>query len=501
VTSESAETAAIRSQERREVLTALAALPDRRREVLVLRYFLGLSESEIAATLGISKRLGEVGRRARSGCARRGPRGGTVMTSTEQRLADALSARARAVDSNSVRPLPTTESAPERRASRPRRWLAPAAAAISIALVTAVVALVSRHAPGAGQEPISPERAPFVGDLRGVDALSSTNAWAVGTIYIRPTLANFKSLKPVIMHWDGSRWQRVAAPTRPNGQLMSIAGHSPDDLWAVGTWSASARSPDVPLIMHWNGRTWRLARIAAGRRLGGVLFSVSARSADDAWAVGSAGAAGGLILHWDGRDWRQLPDPQSSRGEVLNSVTSISANDAWAVGGDHKGEVVLRWNGTRWRLVRTPSAGPGLASLTGVTALSPDEVWAAGTVADGAGLQVVRWDGATWQVVPDRGLPTFGQGFDSVAATSPDDVWAVGTVGHYTPEILIRHWNGLSWSRTAGSTRKIPGGLSALSVGSATDVWAVGVHEGNAVRHTWPLIVHWNGTSWTKVLS
>jgi RNA polymerase sigma-70 factor (sigma-E family) len=52
--SESAEAAAIRSQERQEVLTALAALPTRRREVLVLRYFLGLSEAEIAATLGIS---------------------------------------------------------------------------------------------------------------------------------------------------------------------------------------------------------------------------------------------------------------------------------------------------------------------------------------------------------------------------------------------------------------------------------------------------------------
>jgi RNA polymerase sigma factor (sigma-70 family) len=36
------------------VLTALAALPSRRREVLVLRYWLGLTEAEIAAVLGIS---------------------------------------------------------------------------------------------------------------------------------------------------------------------------------------------------------------------------------------------------------------------------------------------------------------------------------------------------------------------------------------------------------------------------------------------------------------
>jgi RNA polymerase sigma factor (sigma-70 family) len=36
------------------VLDALASLPRRRREVLVLRYYLGLSEAEIAAVLGIS---------------------------------------------------------------------------------------------------------------------------------------------------------------------------------------------------------------------------------------------------------------------------------------------------------------------------------------------------------------------------------------------------------------------------------------------------------------
>jgi len=42
------------SEDRRQVLAALAHLPARRREVLVLRYYAGLSEAEIASTLGIS---------------------------------------------------------------------------------------------------------------------------------------------------------------------------------------------------------------------------------------------------------------------------------------------------------------------------------------------------------------------------------------------------------------------------------------------------------------
>ncbi len=51
---ESSEQAAVAREEHREVIAALAALPARRREAIVLRYWLGLSEAEIAAAMGIS---------------------------------------------------------------------------------------------------------------------------------------------------------------------------------------------------------------------------------------------------------------------------------------------------------------------------------------------------------------------------------------------------------------------------------------------------------------
>jgi RNA polymerase sigma-70 factor (sigma-E family) len=50
----SAEVSAMQTEDRREVLTALRRLPDRQRECLMLRYYLDLSEAEIADTLGIS---------------------------------------------------------------------------------------------------------------------------------------------------------------------------------------------------------------------------------------------------------------------------------------------------------------------------------------------------------------------------------------------------------------------------------------------------------------
>jgi RNA polymerase sigma-70 factor (sigma-E family) len=49
-----AEESVLLTEDRRRLLAALAVLPRRRREVLVLRYYVGLSEAEIASTLGIS---------------------------------------------------------------------------------------------------------------------------------------------------------------------------------------------------------------------------------------------------------------------------------------------------------------------------------------------------------------------------------------------------------------------------------------------------------------
>jgi RNA polymerase sigma-70 factor (sigma-E family) len=51
---EAAENTAVRSDEQRRVLAVIRELPRRQREVIVLRYWAGLSEAEIAVTLGVS---------------------------------------------------------------------------------------------------------------------------------------------------------------------------------------------------------------------------------------------------------------------------------------------------------------------------------------------------------------------------------------------------------------------------------------------------------------
>jgi RNA polymerase sigma-70 factor (sigma-E family) len=51
----SAESAAMAGEDRRAVMAAVARLPRRAREVLVLRYYLDLTDQEIAATLRVSR--------------------------------------------------------------------------------------------------------------------------------------------------------------------------------------------------------------------------------------------------------------------------------------------------------------------------------------------------------------------------------------------------------------------------------------------------------------
>jgi RNA polymerase sigma-70 factor (sigma-E family) len=46
---------ALAAERRRQVLDALRRLPDRQREVIALRYYLDLSDADIATTLGISR--------------------------------------------------------------------------------------------------------------------------------------------------------------------------------------------------------------------------------------------------------------------------------------------------------------------------------------------------------------------------------------------------------------------------------------------------------------
>ena len=99
---------------------------------------------------------------------------------------------------------------------------------------------------------------------------------------------------------------------------------------------------------------------------------------------------------------------------------------------------------------------------------------------------------------PGTPNPGTSNHLDAVSALSAKDVWAVGSTDQST---LIVHWNGSVWTRVAGPSPGTDGELTGVSAVSAADVWAVGSYEVpcdvGAKRET--LILHWNGKAWSKV--
>jgi hypothetical protein len=90
------------------------------------------------------------------------------------------------------------------------------------------------------------------------------------------------------------------------------------------------------------------------------------------------------------------------------------------------------------------------------------------------------------------------------SAESSTDAWAVGTYDTPRSQTLILHWDGTAWSKVKspnpGWSDNVLYGVSALS---ATDAWAVGYYDSytaaRSVLRT--LVLHWDGTAWSEVAS
>jgi hypothetical protein len=93
-------------------------------------------------------------------------------------------------------------------------------------------------------------------------------------------------------------------------------------------------------------------------------------------------------------------------------------------------------------------------------------------------------------------------GLLGVAAASDSSAWAVGYTGqsYGSPKILLLHWNGSSWSKVSFKDSGAAGELAAITVVNSKDAWAVG-YTGSPTGTTHSLIVHYNGKTWSPVTS
>ena|SRR5580658_291681 len=240
------------------------------------------------------------------------------------------------------------------------------------------------------------------------------------------------------------------------------------------------------------------------------LYAVSASSPNDIWAVGQS------AIHFDGTKWTAFPVPMINGDNTssLGGVVDISPTEAWAAGGVNLGEanpgqVIERWDGTQWSMFPGPPFAAGdTPDLKAMTATSASDIWAVGSLLTDGGeilnFLFEHWDGTSWTATA---IPTNDAFLFGASADAANDVWAVGFTGpeNDSSRTLVMHYNGTSWTKapspSVGSGASQLNGVVALA---PNNVWAVGFSTPVAPPKsaaTLTLIEHWDGASWTVVTS
>jgi hypothetical protein len=319
-----------------------------------------------------------------------------------------------------------------------------------------------------------------------------------------------------------SGWKQVSSPnagTQDNA-LNAVSAGTAGDIWAVGTQAQNTATPthNLTLTEHYNGARWSVVSSPNPGTSTNALFDVSTLPSGRAWAVGNFLDASlkprTLVESWDGQRWSVDSSANPAKAiDLLFGVSAVTPNDVWAVGyasdGDAKFRTLIEhWDGHAWSVVPSPNPGPLGDQLFAVDAVSATSVFAVGqqvgTQPDRALIE--HWDGTAWSVVANpHGLPGAETALYSVTGLPGGEVISVGATEDFVhpPRTLAVQGSGGTFA-TAKSDSPSTGdnNLDAVAAGSAASAWAVGsaldVKSGNELT----LIEHRDATgAWHRQAS
>lgn len=356
---------------------------------------------------------------------------------------------------------------------------------------------------------------------------ATTTAKSPSGVTATPTSHGVATATP-IPPGPSSQWQFVASPNSSStgGRLTALSTISAANIWTVGYKNAASvgNYPQDTLIEHWDGTAWTIVPSPQGwSQYGNGLFGVAAVSANDIWAVGVSGyiSAGNhfrpLIEHWNGTSWSVVGSPlQIWMGAGLSAVAVVSASDIWAIGQANNGQGVPEtltehWNGSQWNVVASPS--PGLApggddSLHGVAVVSTNDVWAVGDYSISSNSRelalIEQWNGSQWNVIPCLDTGATFNALSAVSVISANNIWAVGYSSSDSDinasQTLIEQWDGSQWGIiTSPNVGTYSNQLLSIDAVSANDIWAVGEYQNNKSDRLHTLIEQWNGSQWSII--
>jgi len=122
--------------------------------------------------------------------------------------------------------------------------------------------------------------------LYAVAATSADDVWAVGDRDINPFAG--APLETLTQHWDGSTWRDVPSPNIGTGgsYLRGVEAISPTDVWALGGHGPITGTKKT-LLLHWDGVAWGVVPSPNVEEQSNRFFGVEAISANEIWAVGT----------------------------------------------------------------------------------------------------------------------------------------------------------------------------------------------------------------------
>jgi hypothetical protein len=304
-------------------------------------------------------------------------------------------------------------------------------------------------------------------ELEDVSAVSANDVWAVGTWYDFSSALS----QSLVEHWNGTKWTIVPSPNPGSAYGDRVALHAVDavsasDIWVAGMFTNYVKGGKVTgFAEHWNGTKWTLVHTPNPVNSDDTeVADVSAVSATDVWVTGvtcpaptsctTSGQYSTFTEHWNGKTWAIVPSPSPAANSQLAGVSAVSAKNVWAVGTAGQGissslaTLIEHWNGKKWIRVKSPSP-TSIDALASVDAVSANDVWAVGIAFNGSGVNTLieHWNGTKWTHVASPNTPFITSALIGASAISASDIWAGGaSYNGLVYSSLFEHWNGSKWT-------------------------------------------------------
>jgi hypothetical protein len=355
--------------------------------------------------------------------------------------------------------------------------------AFAIIFAVTLVAVPSTSASAATWSTVLTQSVGTQSTLAAVDLTSAGDGWAVGSAITTGGLTE---------RWNGQRFSLVSSPNILStqgasafGGLSGVDALSATSAFAVGSsafYGSDGLQHSTAVAERWNGTGWSLMTVPNNPMINS-FNDVKAFSASDVWAVGRAGdslSGASLAMHWNGSTWTKVNTPSpGTRDNTLLGVAGSGPNDVWAVGyyrdlpyGNRaRHSLAMHWNGSTWTRVTTPDVGPIQTFLRDVVVLSPTNAWAVGWASggiDGTTAVVLHWDGRAWSTATAPALGTL----NAAAGLTSSNLW---TVGSSNPDgaAALADWRGSSWT-TQKPALPANAALVGIGVAGTGTVLAVG---------------------------